>query len=208
MAIILGNNKKNKLPGTAGNDVILGFGGNDTLLGRNGNDVLKGGAGNDILDGGRGKDKLFGGDGMDFLRGGAGADKLVGGAGIDTADYSTSSGGVSVALAQFTLDGAGNLVVIGGSLALGGDAAGDVLIGVETLVGSSFNDELSGDNIANGIAGGAGNDLIAGAGGVDFLIGGAGSDTFLYATTGESGIGPGQPGESGERYFRATIAAR
>ena len=68
---------------------------------------LDGGAGNDSLQrqrrqrhliGGLGNDTLSGGDGNDFLVGGAGNDSLNGGAGIDTADYSGSSAGVTVAL--------------------------------------------------------------------------------------------------------------
>jgi len=92
MATIKGNNKKNKLKGTNGDDTILGKAGNDKLTGKDGDDVLKGGKhkdklfgddGNDDLFGGAGNDKLFGGLGDDFLNGGSGKDKLDGGVGND-----------------------------------------------------------------------------------------------------------------------------
>lgn len=44
---IYGNNKKNRLEGTDGNDIIYGLGGNDTLIGKDGTDYLYGGKGND-----------------------------------------------------------------------------------------------------------------------------------------------------------------
>ena len=68
--IIEGNDKDNKLFGTAGKDLMYGYGGNDLLDGGDGNDILYGGAGND---------QLFGGAGEDILEGGSGNDLLVGG---------------------------------------------------------------------------------------------------------------------------------
>ena len=77
----------------------------------------------DVLRGLGGNDMLFGGSGNDTLDGGAGADMLIGGAGKDTADYSSSSAGVNV-----------NLVT---GLGCGGDAQGDMLSGIENIVGSA-----------------------------------------------------------------------
>ena len=75
----------------------------------------------------------------------------MGGAGIDTATYAASSLAVSVSLATNT-----------GS---GGDAAGDVLSGIENLIGSNGNDSLTGDGNANLLDGGAGNDTLLGGAG-------------------------------------------
>ena len=86
---------------------------------------------------------------------------------IDTADYSTSSSGVTVSLAT----GAGS----------GGDAQGDTLVEIENLNGSGFNDVLTGDAGANVLDGGAGNDILAGGAGADTLIGGTGIDTADYS---------------------------
>src|SRR3546814_4576026 len=73
----------------------------------------------------------FTGDGFDnVLIGAAGADRLTGGAGIDTADYSASGAAVSAVL---------------GGTGSGGDAQGDVLAGIENLVGSGFGGVLVGD---------------------------------------------------------------
>lgn len=84
MAVITGNNLRNKLTGKSGADTISGLGGNDVLLGLGGNDTMRGGSGNDTMDGGSGNDKLFGDTGNDTLKGGLGNDALDGGRGDDT----------------------------------------------------------------------------------------------------------------------------
>jgi Ca2+-binding RTX toxin-like protein len=198
------------LIGTAGNDALYGLGGNDTLLGLGGADLLDGGAGFDTVDyslslaavtvrldgglsqggdaegdtlvsiehvigsalddtliGGAGDDQLEGRAGDDILRGGGGADILMGGTGLDTADYSGSLSGVIVAL--------------DGSLGIGGDAQGDQLSGIERLVGSAFDDTLTGDDGDNILRGGAGNDTLAGGLGADTLMGEGGFDTADYS---------------------------
>lgn len=124
--------------------------------------IMRGGAGNDMLNGGLSSDALYGGDGNDRLIGGPGADALYGGNGVDIADYATSAAAVTVAL------GSGN-----GS---GGDAQGDMYIGVDAAIGSNLDDTLIGNAIANTFWGGAGNDRIGGAGGNDTIFGGAGAD--------------------------------
>jgi len=57
-----------------------------------------------------------------------------------------------------------------------GDAAGDVLTGIENLTGSAQTDILRGDDAANMLSGLAGNDEIRGADGNDMIFGGAGAD--------------------------------
>ena len=121
-----------------------------TINGTPGPDHLVGTAGDDIING------L---DGVDMLTGGQGSDVLNGGSGVDTANYSSSAAGVTVDLAAGT-----------GS---GGDAEGDTLIGIESVIGSAFADHLYG---------GAGDDLLSGGGGDDVLWGGPGADYFLDAT--------------------------
>ena len=114
----------------------------------------------DILRGLGGNDMLFGGSGNDTLEGGPGADMLIGGPGMDTADYSASAVAVSVNL----LTGLGS----------GGDAQGDILGGIENIVGSAFNDTLTGSAADNVITGGAGTDT---------LSGGMGRDNFIFDAT-------------------------
>ena len=125
------------------------------------------GSGNDLanrLAGAGGDDSLSGGAGNDTLIGGAGADTLDGGTGTDTASYATAAAGVVVDLASGT--------------GTAGDAAGDVLLSIENLIGSGFADTLAGNGGANLLDGGAGNDSLSGGAGNDTLIGGAGSDTL------------------------------
>lgn len=147
-------------------DQLQGDGGANKLVGGGGGDFLFGLGGDDTLNGGAGADALFGGAGNDLLVGGAGGDVLDGGAGRDTASYATAAAGVSVSLVFGALNT--------------GDAAGDVLINVENLIGTRYDDRLTGDAKANDISGGAGNDTIRGGGGADMLSGGKGLDTFIF----------------------------
>ncbi|GGA34073.1 Hint domain-containing protein [Neptunicoccus cionae] len=129
-----------------------------------------GGAGADSLTGGSAADTLTGGEGDDTLAGGGGADTLYGGSGMDYADYSSSGSGVTV-----------NLTTATGA---GGDAEGDVYGGIDGLIGSAFDDVLTGydgqgPNYTNIFYGGAGNDVLTGLAGDDTLFGGDDEDTFI-----------------------------
>ena len=181
---LTGSVDANSLSGGAGNDILHGMDGNDrldggvgtdTLYGDFGSDTLTGGANADTLDGGIGNDSLLGGDDNDILRGGIGADRLDGGAGTDSVMYTESTAAVTVNLAS----GAGS----------GSNAQGDVLVSIENVYGSNYNDTLAGNAGANGLVGGAGNDVLAGMGGKDTLVGGAGADRFYYATLSDSPVG-------------------
>ncbi|MCG8564040.1 MAG: hypothetical protein MI747_03060, partial [Desulfobacterales bacterium] len=114
-----------------------------------------------------GDDILVGGDGADTLSGGAGSDTI-----LFAGDAATSQG-VTIDL----LTGLGR----------GADAQGDTYTGIENVVGTAFDDTLTGDNTGNRLEGGAGNDLLSGLGGDDTLVssggddrlsGGEGSDIF------------------------------
>ncbi len=162
--------------GSAYGDTLVGDDGANRLSGGAGSDTLFGEGGDDHLFGGAGADTLSGGAGDDVLEGGAGADTLDGSSGEDTASYAGSDAGVDVSLV--TGDGEG------------GDAEGDRLNGIEHLVGSGFDDTLTGDARGNRLAGGAGadtlsggagDDVLNGGAGADLLDGGAGEDTLSYA---------------------------
>lgn len=122
----------------------------------------RGGNQNDWIFGSVGANTMIGNAGDDALRGGPGADRLFGGDGRDQANYETSLAGVAIDLDQAT--------------ATGGDAAGDRLDGIETLVGSAYADRLIGDDGRNGLYGGGGDDLLVDGAGNDRLAGGDGSD--------------------------------
>ena len=116
----------------------------------------------DTLKGGGAADAIYGGNGNDTLKGSGGADYLEGGAGIDTATYIDSGAGVAVNLAT--------------GYNYGGTADGDVLVGVENVYGSAYNDYLVGDWRDNVLTGQSGNDVLKGGGGNDTLDGGEGND--------------------------------
>jgi Ca2+-binding RTX toxin-like protein len=180
--IAIGANAGDKLTGGSGSDVLKGGVGADTLNGGGGNDIadysgsaavtinlalttaqvsggdasgdvlasiesVTGSSGNDSIRGTSTANQLDGSDGNDTLNGGGGADNLIGGNGIDTADYSTSTAGVTIDLLK-------------NSNNAGGDAKGDVLIAIENVTGSNFNDTFVADGNANTLTGGKGVDTV------------------------------------------------
>ncbi|HGY9627566.1 TPA: beta strand repeat-containing protein, partial [Pseudomonas putida] len=149
--------------------VLTGTDGDNTLLAGAGNDTLQGGLGHDVLVGGGGDDLLYGGDGDDLLIGGPGNDLLDGGAGIDTASYASATGGVTVNLNLATAQNTGG-------------AGTDTLNGIENLIGSDYNDTLTGNGGDNLLIGGLGNDTLSGGAGNDVLLGGLGDDTLNGGT--------------------------
>ena len=119
--------------------------------------------GGDTLSGDGLANTLDGRGGNDTLTGGLGNDMLDGGLGNDTASFAGALNDVNVYL-QYTGRQTGDGV--------------DTLIGIENLIGSSFNDRLIGDAGDNIFTGGAGNDIIKGKGGTDQFYGGDGNDTM------------------------------
>jgi Ca2+-binding RTX toxin-like protein len=140
--------------GDAAGDKLIGI---EAILGSNWNDVLRGGTGNDTLNGGAGED---------LLEGRAGADTLIGGDGTDTATYAGSNAAVDINLFRATQSG--------------GHASGDMLSGIEHIVGSKYGDRITGSGESNLLNGGAGDDWLNGSWGSDTLTGGAGRDRFIF----------------------------
>ncbi|QEE37563.1 calcium-binding protein (plasmid) [Octadecabacter sp. SW4] len=137
----------------------------DQLFGNHASNYLVGGAGSDKINGRNGNDVLDGGDGWDFLVGGKGADHIIGGNGVDTAAYQTAYWRVIVDLVNQST----NI----------GDAKGDLLVGIENILGSKYNDVLRGGGDANKLSGGQGDDKLNGRQGDDRLFGGSGDDILL-----------------------------
>jgi Ca2+-binding RTX toxin-like protein len=138
-----------------------------TLNGGDGNDTLTGGSRNDTLNGNNGNDSLLGGAGNDTLIGGPGNDTLSGQGNFDSADYRSSLGGV-----RLSLDGVAN----DGQVSIN---ERDNLLDAEQLLGSNFNDTITGNGGTNQIFGGAGNDEIRALAGNDSVYGGPGNDKLF-----------------------------
>src|SRR5882724_2118236 len=145
-----------------GNDLYTNFEGLD---GSAFDDTLSGDANDNFLQGRGGDDSLSGGDGGDNLRGGAGNDTLDGVTGFDEVDYFKATAGVHVSLA---LQGVLQQV--------GAGEGSDLLLNIDELSGSAFNDTLTGNSGSNNLFGLAGNDSLSSGGGGDFMEGGAGND--------------------------------
>ena len=139
-----------------GNESLVGE--NVRIFGSRFSDTLHGGASDNEIHGGSGNDHLFGMAGNDILSGDAGNDILNGNAGVDSASYALAKAAVNVNLA---LTGAQNT----------GGGGVDTLTSIEDLIGSRFNDTLTGNSGKNVLTGGPGNDR---------LDGGTGSDTASY----------------------------
>ena len=114
-----------------------------------------------------------------------------GGDGIDAADYSNSPAGVTITLT------ANAAAALGGT---GGDAAGDVLNTIETLIGSAFPDTLIGSAASNRLVSGAGNDVLRGGNGSDLLVASAGGSRSLFGDLPSSSSTDG--GTAGTDTFR------
>lgn len=127
---------------------------------------LTGGSGNDTLSGDANANVLQGGDGDDTLMGRGGNDTLAGGTGTDTVSYAYAGNGVTVSLAS----GAATVAV--------GSGDTDTLTGIENILGSAFNDTLTGDTAANLLQGGGGSDTFFYSSGADTIEGGSGINTL------------------------------
>ena len=194
-----GNSGNNVIIGNAGNNVLSGLGGVDTVsyatatagvtvslavpLAQN-----TFGAGTDTLSGfvihpaSAFADTLTGTSGANVINGGAGIDHMSGGQGNDT----------------YYVDNAGDVVSEG---AAGGTDT--VLASVSYSLASGSQIEflranagatglrLSGNQFANTIVGGTGNDIMTGAGGADTLTGGSGADSFVYQTLADLTVAAG-----------------
>ncbi len=191
----------------SGFENVLGSTLGDTLTGSTGANVLSGAGGDDALDGGSGIDVLNGGDGNDrviyssFTIGAAfnfqsqvyQGDVNETWSNIESATGTQGNDSFSPSLANNYIDGqggadtvayndsdAGVTINLDGSAGIGGFAEGDTLTNIETVVGSTFDDVITGTTIAETLRGGNSNDTLQGRGGADLLDGGNNEDTADY----------------------------
>lgn len=136
--------------------------------------IITGTSSTDILSGGNGDDAIYAMDGDDRIIASRGADILDGGDGFDTADYSASSEGIII-----NLQSGDNT---------GGDAEGDTLSDIEAIIGSNFDDMITGhQTLSDTLFGRAGDDELYGMGGKDFIEGGEGAD-FINGGEGDGDV--------------------
>lgn len=106
---------------------------------------------------------ITGGAGNDTIVSGRFGDTLDGGAGVDTISYAGSASQV--------------VVNLGNNYTTGGDATKDKILNFENVIGSSYDDSLSGNALDNRIDGGDGDDTISASTGNDVVLGGDGNDS-------------------------------
>lgn len=148
--------------GDAQGDVISGV---EVFIGSREDDSFTGFADlSNRLDGREGDDVLIGGSQDDLLIGGRGADTVTGGDGQDQTSYLLSMAGVTIDLSF--------------GIAVGGDADGDVLTGIEDVQGTFFDDVLVGGAGTLALYGAGGDDYLRGTNTGVTLTGGSGNDTI------------------------------
>ncbi|HEY8382238.1 MAG TPA: calcium-binding protein [Microvirga sp.] len=169
------------LQNDATDDVLTSIEG---LIGSAHEDVLRGDDLNNVLIGGGSSDILIAGGGNDTLEGGIGADQIAGGDGLDFASYANAGAGV---VADLNNKPPVEEFAPWASLAGTNDAAGDIYVSIEGLIGSAHADRLianadgntlRGEGGDDTLEGGFGNDSLEGGSGNDRLVGGAGANTL------------------------------
>lgn len=192
---IAGDSGPNILDGDGGDDMIEPRAGDDFPIGGNGSDTVSyaGAPGpvnavladfeatgdgygdsdiyllNDIesLRGGEGDDHLEGDGLANTLAGGPGDDDLIGRGGPDTLDLADAAQPVRVDLRL--------------GISTGADTGTDALTSIENVVAGTGHDVLAGDQAANSIHGGPGDDHIEPGAGDDDVSGGPGTDRLSFA---------------------------
>ena len=172
--LLSGDDGDDLLAGDEGADVIYGGAGHDTVSGGQQGDVVFGGAGDDsiagdagddVLSGDGGDDLVTGGDGDDILSGGAGADTVAGGAGRDTvlADDDRSAdrydGGEDADVLSYADASEAVTLDLMQGVATGLSIGTDSIVGFETFVGSTRDDNVLAADGTGVLTGNGGADL-------------------------------------------------
>ncbi|WP_427450801.1 calcium-binding protein [Litorimonas sp. WD9-15] len=189
-------------------EIITGSGFDDIIIGNGTTVTLQGGFGDDTiyaaeLDNPEFRNFLIGGEfafgsqlgsnlantGNDTLIGSAGRDVLIG---LDGADFLDGGDGIDEVRYFYDRSGEGIIIDLALGTASGGNANGDTIINVENVIGSIYDDVITGDendNVLDGffgrdiLNGGAGNDTLIGGFNGDTLTGGDGADTFDFVSS-------------------------
>ncbi len=199
---VIGTIYSENIYGDDNGNVLIGNGGGDYLYGRGGDDFLEGGDYFDNISGGDGNDKIYGygaddtllGDaGDDIIDGGDGNDSLTGGSGDDwylfsgTGNLGTDTIFESIGEGTDTLDFSGLDQQI--DLDLSSTATTEIVatdrlwlaalsgVDLENVIGTDYDDTITGNGLPNTVTGGAGADNLSGGAGDDVLLGGTGDDS-------------------------------
>jgi Ca2+-binding RTX toxin-like protein len=125
-----------------------------------------GGSGDDYFVGNKSNNVFSGGAGHDYFVASGGYDTYRGDEGFDLVDFSQIGTGVT-----FKIDGKS-----GATYVHGGDGSYDVLVSIENVIGTKYDDVIRGGAEDNYFRGLGGNDTLIGGGSGDVLDGGAGND--------------------------------
>jgi len=158
---------------------VIGSAFNDTLRGDEGSNTLSGLDGDDLLNGREGNDTLLGGSGNDTHLASSGTDSHDGGLGTDILDYSGFADAEAISVTLLGSDYAQVTV---------SEADNDQIRNVENVIGTSGDDFLTGDALANTLRGEGGNDTIRGGAGSDALSGGEGDDQLRFDDLTDEGV--------------------
>ncbi len=194
---------KPKINGGAGEDFVYalsdhayiqGGGGADEITADDGNDSIFAGyepQSNGVYDDNVSEnDSIYAEGGNDYLVGDRGADYLNGGTGSDTVDYRKNQSSVEVTLSD---DDEEEVSPISS-----GDATGDLLVSIESLILTEHDDKATGNKEKNALVGLLGKDTLIGGLGNDSLFGYVDPDSPLdgYPVT-EDNAGNRIEGEAG-----------
>ena len=199
--------------GSKFNDKIIGSEYFDILDGKEGDDEIHGMGGDDYITGGAGNNKLYGEEGNDIFHLDEGNNEVDGGDGIDRVDYKNYKKAEYEELVRFynlmqegmllpekegdklpNIDfiQEGVVVNLKEGKATKGKELVDILVNIEDVTGSEFNDIITGDDKNNHIVGLNGNDKIYAGAGDDTIVAGNG-ENIIYAEEGNDLI-IGSPG--------------
>lgn len=217
---IRGNTGGDTITAGPGNDLVMGGPGGEYILGGPGDDHLYGelvddrmwgGSGNDLLSGGHGVDDMFGEDGDDWLRGDLNLDFNWGGTGNDTVSYATATPpGPTPTLDGITVNLKGDKALEEPPQVLvSGDDTREHVAEIENVIGSNYDDSMSGEGGQGTATGLGGNELCVEFLSTDCNPTGDGTPNVSMATPGiDPGLlingGPGEQTDALELSATAT----
>ncbi|MBW6400197.1 calcium-binding protein [Roseomonas sp. HJA6] len=186
------------LIGTAQDDLITSGGGFfHEMFGQDGDDTLLASPGTTyaFMHGGDGNDLHLGGDGRDSFRGNRGSDTFDGGGGTtDAIEFRDSTDAVKVDLARTTLQYVSDY------------DGGDIILNVEQVYGSRWNDTLLGSASGDMLVGRDGRDILNGRAGADTMDGGQDNDIYYVDNAGDAVWESGYHNVSGYDRIVSTVS--